>query len=134
MVSALLRSTDIAPNTTQNPCCTGNTWVTVTAAASPNPVRRLLRTITARVATKPLGRDAMASDSESTRSAAPLSGSRRPSTLAHTGRASASAASRMTRPVAPTQAEMVRRLSSRRPQPIAAASLDSARTSRMSPR
>src|SRR5689334_7753885 len=33
VVSALLRSTDIAPSTTQNPCCTGNTCVTVTAKA-----------------------------------------------------------------------------------------------------
>src|SRR6185437_16645496 len=37
VVNALLRSTDSAPSTTQNPCSTGNTWVTATANASPRP-------------------------------------------------------------------------------------------------
>ena len=59
--------------------------------------------------------DAMASDSDITRSAAPESGSRRPSTRAHTGRASAAAATPMTRPVAPTHADIVRRVSNFRP-------------------
>ena len=55
MVSALLRNTDIAPSTTQNPCSTGNTCVTATASANPSPVRRLLRSTTARVAEESLG-------------------------------------------------------------------------------
>ena len=53
VVSALLRSTDIAPSTTQKPCSTGNRWVIATASASPRPVRRLLRTATERPARKP---------------------------------------------------------------------------------
>ncbi len=48
VVSALLRSTESAPRTTQNPCSTGNTWVTATASASPMPVRSALRTVTDR--------------------------------------------------------------------------------------
>ena len=55
VVSALLRNTDIAPSTTQNPCSTGNTWVTATASANPSPVRRLLRSTTALVARNPFG-------------------------------------------------------------------------------
>ena len=83
-----------------------------TARASPSPVRRLLRTTTARVARYPDGMWATAWDSDSTRSAAPVSGRPRPSTRAHTGRASAAAATAMTRPVAPTVAPNVRRVSS----------------------
>src|SRR4029077_15914088 len=92
VVSALLRNTDIAPSTTQNPCCTGNTCVTATASANPSPVRRLLRSTTALVARNPLVMAATATVSGITQSAAPVSGSRRPSTRAHTGRASAAAA------------------------------------------
>ena len=99
VVSALLRNTDIAPSTTQNPCSTGNTCVTATASASPSPVRRLLRSTTALVARKPLVMAATATVSGITQSAAPVSGNRRPSTRAHTGLASAAAALRMIRPV-----------------------------------
>ena len=53
VVNALLRSTDIAPSTTQNPCSTGNRCVTATASANPRPVRRLLRTATERLAKNP---------------------------------------------------------------------------------
>ena len=134
VVSALLRNTDIAPSTTQNPCCTGNTWVTATASASPSPVRRLLRSTTALVARKPLVMAATATVSGITQSAAPVSGSRRPSTRAHTGRASAAAALRMIRPVTATVAEMVRRFNSLRPTATAAASSDSSSISAMSSR
>ena len=134
VVSALLRNTDMAPSTTQKPCWTGKRWVTATATARPRPVRRLLRTTTARVATKPVVRYAMACDSDNTRAAAPASGSRRPSTRAHTGRASASAATPITRPVAPTQADIVRRVNNFRPMPIAVASFGSPRISMTSSR
>ena len=119
VVSALLRNTDIAPSTTQKPCCTGKTWVIATASASPSPVRRLLRTTTARVATKPDGSDAMACDSDSTRSAAPDSGSL---SAEHPGphRAGVGRGGEpMTRPVAPTHAEIVRRSTACAPMPMA---------------
>ena len=115
VVNALLRSTDIAPSTTQNPCSTGNTCVTATASANPRPVRRLLRTATDRLAKKPDVICAAATVSGISRSDAPVGGSRSPSARAHTGRASAAAAAAMIRPVAPTVAAMVRRLSSSRP-------------------
>src|SRR6185312_239534 len=125
VVSALLRNTDIAPSTTQNPCSTGNTWVTATASANPSPVRRLLRSTTALVARNPLVMAATATVSGITQSAAPVSGSRRPSTRAHTGRASAAAA---------TVAAMVRQFNRLRPTSTAAASLDSPSSSVMSSR
>ena len=115
VVSALERSTDRAPSTTQKPCSTGNTCVTATASASPSPVRRLLRTATARLVTNPDAIWAATFVSGSSRSDAPVGGSRRPSARAHTGRASAAAAAAMIRPVAPIVAAMVRRRSSSRP-------------------
>ena len=51
VVSALLRNTDIAPSTTQNPCSTGNTCVT---GGQSQAVRSLLRSTTALVARNPL--------------------------------------------------------------------------------
>ena len=72
------------------------------------------------------------------RSEAPVSGSRRSSARAHTGRASAAAATAMTRPVAPMVAAIVRRRSSSRPSSTACssstASRMAARSSRYLPR
>ena len=79
VVSALLRSTDIAPSTTQKPCWTGNTWVTATASASPRPVRRLLRTTTDAVAEEAVASATRAPETpSSSRSAAPVVGQPRP--------------------------------------------------------
>jgi hypothetical protein len=133
VVNALLRNTDIAPSTTQKPCCTGNTCVIATATASPRPVRTLLRSATDRVATNPVML-AAAAVSESTRSDAPVSGRRRPSARAHTGRASAAAAAAITRPVAPIVAAMARRVNSVRPTATADSSLAAPSTSTMSSR
>ena len=66
--------------------------------------------------------DAAATVSGSSRSDAPVGGSRSPSARAQTGRASAAAAAAMIRPVAPMVAAMVRRLSSCRPSSTAASS------------
>ena len=127
VVSALLRSTDNAPSTTQNPCSTGNTWVTATARASPIPVRSALRTATDRPPRKPDVVDVTAVVEGISRSVAVVGGSRSPSALAHTGRASAAAAAAITRPVAPMVAAIVRRFNSARPIVTAAASSGAAR-------
>ncbi len=134
VVSALDRNTDIAASTTQNPCCTGNRCVVATARARPSPVRTLFRTTTARVARYPDVMRVIACVSDSTRTAAPVSGSSRPSTRFSTGRASAAAAPAMTRPVIATVAPKVRRSSSRWPTATAAASSGSPRSSAMSSR
>ncbi len=98
------------------------------------PARRLLRSTSARVARKPLVMAATAVVSGITQSAVLVSGSLRPSTRAHTGRASASAALRMMRPVTPTVAEKVRRPNKIRPTSTAAASSGTARICSMSSR
>ena len=134
VVSALLRSTDIAPSTTQKPCSTGKRWTIATANASPRPVRRLLRTATERPDRKPDVVDVTAAVSGSSRSVAVVGGNRRPSALAHTGRASAAAAAAITRPVAPMVAAMVRRFSSSRPSATAVSSSSAPRIATMSSR
>ena len=123
VVSALLRSTDIAPRTTQKPCWTGKTWVTVTASARPRPVRRLLRTTTALVARKPPGSERECLGLREQPLGRAGLGQPATETRAHTGRASAAAAMPMIRPVVPTQPETVLRVSSFRPTPMAVASL-----------
>jgi hypothetical protein len=90
VVTALLRSTDSAPSTTQGAFGTGKMKVTVTASASARPVRRLLSTVIERVLRYPPSA-ANVVRLDATRSAIPVSGSFRPSSLAHTGRPSAAA-------------------------------------------
>ena len=134
VVSALLRNTEGA-RTTHSPCSTGNAKVTVTAAAKPSPVRKLLRTATASVLDIPGGHGGDSGGTGDIRSANPVSGSRHSERRAQTGRASAAAAAMTIRPVTPTAAQpMVRRVNRVRPSATAAASFGSAGMSTMSER
>jgi hypothetical protein len=65
VVAALVRSTDMVPSTTQNPCCTPDTSATSTAAASASDPRRAFSIQTERIlaclASTPIAPDSAAS-------------------------------------------------------------------------
>ena len=105
-----------------------------TANANPTPVRIALRAATERVARNPFAILLTATVSGSNRSAAPVSGSRMPSALAHAGRASAATAAAIIRPIRSADVAIARRRSNSRMSTIASWSSSAANRATTPPR